>query len=694
MNTSIYPSAPSSSGRQGKSKAAKSALAVVLALLLAVGGTFAYTAFSQTYKNEARADLNPGGRLHDEYYLASLANNSVEGATNTKDVYVENFSSEATGAPIYVRVRFQEYMEIGSGAGLTTADNKASAIKNSKAGAQLGNSATWGIHEYNDKDTHHNYWTWKYGGQKYYIPTKNTDATSLDADHNGTYEGAAAGDTTYYDDYTPITSSTSGAKQTLTASVMTMKEWKEAGSVPGDFWVYDETGTTDTTDGKDGNKGWFYWASPLQPQTATGLLLDEVSPAANVGDSWYYGIDVVGQFVSKNCWNGTTFGDSTAPENSGVMTDDARLLLDKAAAKEDEKFGVYTINVKGNNDATSVPAGTSLASIATVTKDGAEVDAGVTYSLTGATQAGTTIDAKTGLLTVDAAETPGAELTVTATTTTAINNVSSEYKVTVGEAADWKTALKNAMTANESYAKYNSSNTAAKVNIEGTSYYKLAQDGAKSLVVTAACIAGWPGGTWLRDGVTTYQWGTSRVRDWLNNEGEFAAVVDDPSTADVDETKVASGYLATLPEAVAGAIQSTTIETQSAYNTRETQKSTDRLFLLTMSDVTGMYSEPDLLGGASGSSLIPTQPGITKFYTYGDADLVPDDVQLAIYSTNLVSDGAGQPGFFSRSPYMRVNGVNLLSWKGAHGGGYDVGREDACSKWGYAPAMWLDHSVS
>ena len=84
---------------QKKKKTLAAAGAVALAAIIALGGTFAWQAISQTALNEAAATLNPGGRLHDDF----------DG--RNKDVYVENFTDDGTA--IFARVRLDEYMEIG-----------------------------------------------------------------------------------------------------------------------------------------------------------------------------------------------------------------------------------------------------------------------------------------------------------------------------------------------------------------------------------------------------------------------------------------------------------------------------------------------------------------------------------------------------------------------------------------------------
>ena len=66
---------------------------VALALVIALGGTFAWQSISQQALNEAAATLNPGGRLHDDFN------------GQNKDIYVENFTDPEDGSPIFARVR-------------------------------------------------------------------------------------------------------------------------------------------------------------------------------------------------------------------------------------------------------------------------------------------------------------------------------------------------------------------------------------------------------------------------------------------------------------------------------------------------------------------------------------------------------------------------------------------------------------
>ncbi|MFR9546941.1 MAG: hypothetical protein SNJ29_15400, partial [Rikenellaceae bacterium] len=83
----------------------KKALATVTALALLTTGTFAWQSFSQEATNKTIGRLDdPGARLHDDF----------DG--ENKDVYVENYGvTEDGGKPVYVRIRLDEFMSVGTG---------------------------------------------------------------------------------------------------------------------------------------------------------------------------------------------------------------------------------------------------------------------------------------------------------------------------------------------------------------------------------------------------------------------------------------------------------------------------------------------------------------------------------------------------------------------------------------------------
>lgn len=236
--------------------------------------------------------------------------------------------------PIFVRVRLDEYMEIGPDAGKKTMpDGQTKDAVPLVEGADINDLDSWQPHiptlypgecMDGDSETFHDYWSWELGGKTVFMPTFNKNKDSLEADINGTYEGLD-GDPDNgerYDDYIAYTlgetkaanavydadsddidegseaqedtdiktvSETHTVKETQDAQVMTMAEWKAAGLPLGKYWVYDAD-------------GWAYWAEGLQPGEATGTLMNGINLELDPDDNWYYGIHVVGQFATRGDW--------------------------------------------------------------------------------------------------------------------------------------------------------------------------------------------------------------------------------------------------------------------------------------------------------------------------------------------------------------------------------------------------------
>ena len=252
-------------------------LAVGIILVLLIGGTFAWINFSQSKVNEWSETAKPDNTLHDHF------------CKPRKEVFIENWGKVTT----YVRIRLDEYMEIGEGAGekgtlsgTTWTPNPENKSKSVIVGANINNKKTWKPHVpiANDPTTcsptpiatglngFHYYWKWSMGGQTYYLPVNPLYAKE---------PGFVAQDTAEY------TATTPNVKQTLPATVLTMAQWIAGGQKIGNYWVID-------------SDGWCYWAAPLNPGTATGLLLSKVDLIRDPDDSYYYAINVIAQMATKN----------------------------------------------------------------------------------------------------------------------------------------------------------------------------------------------------------------------------------------------------------------------------------------------------------------------------------------------------------------------------------------------------------
>jgi len=242
----------------------------VLAAALLIGGAFAWTDFSQSATNRFRGHVDPDVVLHDDF----------EAGVN-KDVYVENAGDPDTAPDLIVRVKFNEYLQIG---------------ENPIVGTDPSDKSTWKTHTFNpDADScnldTHDYYTWEMTGEKktYKPGTGNT------------------GNYTYTVDQTFPDGTV--AKETLAkAAPVTMAEYiaTKASYTGPARWILD-------TD------GWCYWSELLAPGTATNLLLDDVvRTAKGFDDNHAYFIDVL-----LEASNATEIQDMIDRD----MTDEAKELV-------------------------------------------------------------------------------------------------------------------------------------------------------------------------------------------------------------------------------------------------------------------------------------------------------------------------------------------------------------------------------
>ena len=339
-----------------KKKVLTAAAAVVTAAAIMLGGTFAWQSISQTALNEASDVINPGGRLHDDFN------------GENKDVYVENFAEE----DIYARIRLSEYFEIVTNYGKEDLENREVLLGGEDDAGERTYSLFTGYDSLDEngvvagaaKDADGNaYWNWTTGGSTVYMPTFNMNKDSLAADINGIYEDGNVGtisdrildldaeDAQYsqYNEYeegdtltgdeiydadandveddgiTTVADVEHTAKATGNATLMSMQEWIDAGSQPGEYWVYD-------TD------GWVYWAQAIEPHTATGLLLDGIELNQVMDDTWYYAINVEAQFVTADDV-GKVDGTGFYAEGTAPSTDAESLLKAIGVFSVDEDAG-------------------------------------------------------------------------------------------------------------------------------------------------------------------------------------------------------------------------------------------------------------------------------------------------------------------------------------------------------------------
>ncbi len=421
--------------KQKKRKIVAAISAAALTAGIVLSGTFAWQSINQTAKNEVSGKgLNPGGRLHDDF----------DG--ELKNVYVENFGEE----DIFARIRLDEYMELGTGAGTPAGDRTQMTVIGKAGGTEpkYDDPATWITHKpkvtIEDCDIaepgFHDYFQLTYGGKTVYMPTFDKNKDSLDADINGTLTGTGAGipyddyikyekdqkewgnaeydndDNTVKDANITVKKEEHTAKDTLEATVITMQKWIADGKQPGNYWVYDED-------------GWAYWAQPIKPDTATGLFLNSIKQVAEPDKDWYYSINVVAQFATAGDWGdkakGTGFYDATkgvAPSANGEM------LLNQIAGLIDVKI-TFTENVTSLD-----PANTYHFTAKALSKGTTEEVTGKTFkwSVFGNKQGEaiqSTIDPATGELTVN--ETDDLKYLVIKATVDGMDKCYGTYKVQV-----------------------------------------------------------------------------------------------------------------------------------------------------------------------------------------------------------------------------------------------------------------------
>ncbi|MCL2655744.1 MAG: hypothetical protein FWD65_08695, partial [Coriobacteriia bacterium] len=243
-----------------KKKVAASAAAVLIAALL-LGGAFAWTDFSQAFKNLFHGTATPDVLLHDDFAPGK-----------NKDVYVENTGD----VPLVVRVQFAEFLQVGNDVKIGTDAKDSSTWRVRQwAGVSVGSDGTVAAND--------NLHDWLMSGaKKWYLPGTSEIG---DVEYKGAVTGGN-GNTT---------------KETLTpAPVILLSEYvkdqttqaKYDADNPDGFWILDDSAT--------GN-GWCYWSKLLPAGEATNLLLDNVTldPNNKPDDNYAYNIDVRLQAANK-----------------------------------------------------------------------------------------------------------------------------------------------------------------------------------------------------------------------------------------------------------------------------------------------------------------------------------------------------------------------------------------------------------
>ena len=344
-----------------KKKLATSVAAVATAAALLLGGTFAWQSVNQTALNEGADTINPGGRLHDDFdgtnkdvYVENFTDPENGGQDIFARVRLEEYlevvlnygtpgqtEKQLLGSKYYAPVLDEDGEQVVDEDGNLVYETAYTYEYVPFTEYSNSGEADAGV-EVGADGSETSYWKWKLGGSTVYMPTFNKDKDSLIPDVNGTSADSFATHVNYIegqteqgydvydndeDEYNDLDNqahlndliengsssafyetykdhiSLSDTKNTHTATEMdaadksmSMADWlamvAEDGAYDrnahGNCWVYD-------TD------GWFYWSEPISPGDATGLLLDNITQLQTLPHSeWYYGLNVVAQFVTAD----------------------------------------------------------------------------------------------------------------------------------------------------------------------------------------------------------------------------------------------------------------------------------------------------------------------------------------------------------------------------------------------------------
>ena len=577
----------STAKKKKHSRRTTAVIAVVVALAIIFSGTLAWQSISQKAKNEVKTTINPGGRLHDDF----------SGPGGTKDIYVENFGTQ----DIYARVRLDEYMELGKGAGTNDPDKEAQSLV---YGAEYDDETTWTTHIpggssstigdgmegnwanwVNKNETFHKYWSWTMGGETTYMPTFNLDNESLTADINGTMAGGDSGEA--YGDFVDYTLEENASKtatasysnedggvttveethtvqKTLNAQVITMAEYNSL-SDPLAFegWVYD-------------SDGWAYWSQPIAPGTATGLLLDKLDYATKTSatgkdvsvlpqqDS-YYAINAVAQFVTYENIGSAEDGNGFYSEGGAPPSSDALALLSRIGVD----IGAVTLSKVTTSDETETLTDiTNKVQTMTDEAAGTSFTAKAAFSspMDDATWKWTSSDSSIVTVTADSSDSSRATVKVadnndklgTITITASYTTPSGAVLASASFVANVTKDLKVGETVRLDGINYTV--MAVTDSIQGQSATESTKSNHKAaLLLCDSVVLGSSYGT-------TNSWEKSAVRSFLNGE---------------------KGFPISHPEAVANAL-TVTISTYDPTDTEDYKsETTDTFFVLSESDVTG-----------------------------------------------------------------------------------------------------------
>jgi hypothetical protein len=322
--------------------------AVISLAAIITTGTYAWTSLNSqkinVWTGSADPGTGPGGTLHDDH-----ADND-----KNKDIYVENWGDE----DLYVRIQLTEYFEVGEGAGLK------SVSTNNETGEPIPNplnlaEPVGGIKVIDKVDEWRsiftrfmpaggiqpdlllqNWWKWDMGGSKYYYPAPSSSRKQKDYVDQNSPEGLMENSVSIDGIFAQLTHS---------SEVLLLQDWIKAGSPIGDYWVIDIMASYMHI--------WAYWAAPLHPGEATGLLIDRVTmleppiggaivETFDPNKGYYYGINVLAQMATKDGeTDNNGFIDSYKSfgiEENGGWSKESQDLMEKIVSGNDNVIYPYS----------------------------------------------------------------------------------------------------------------------------------------------------------------------------------------------------------------------------------------------------------------------------------------------------------------------------------------------------------------
>lgn len=452
-------------------------MAVVLAIVLMLGSTFAWNDYRQHKTNEADSDgILYKARLVENYDPDDAKDWKITDPVVTKTISVKNPGAEteedtSNYGDIFVRLQLKEFMEFykityirtperymtDKDGNFITFDTLAKAQAYAKDLEEKYDNASHVIKQlriYNTPDTVTN------AELPYYIQTKESDPNGIygdfvvtdveidDTDPRNIVKSnppahASADQSAKHNDYTNhaglVDTGSAHGNAECGYSCHTWEKGLYGFEVNAaneetfadyiDWILGDDVITYEQWQNNFGGKavakwvvdtaspeGWVYWMSPIAPGKYTTNLLDSINLIKQPGDAFYYAIHTDMQavcFQELDNWNKATPAGNQAPN-------------DMIAALKTSYNKVSNIIV--TPDTCFVEQGKDTVFTAHVRgTDG--VPQGVTWTIENAVETGTAID-KNGKLTVDSNEAVGTTITVIATSTLD-NTVSGKAYVTV-----------------------------------------------------------------------------------------------------------------------------------------------------------------------------------------------------------------------------------------------------------------------